>query len=121
MSDRIFQYRAAGSSPGMFVIDVTNGVVRVSMRGEPSLHQEENDQEGLHTVVVPGQLATLALPGEEAAALAIALLSVPPAAELVGKIPYVCWFDTTANRDQFVQEVRQHLDPREVEVRRPGS
>lgn len=116
---RIFNYQAAGSEPGLLVVEHQNGVTRITMRGEPTLSQVTDLEQGLLTIATPGPIATLALPGAEAAALAVALLQVPPIEDLVGAMPHVCWFETTAERDAFVALVKER-NPLQIEIRRTG-
>lgn len=113
----MFQFRAEGSEPAMLVVEHDRGVTRFTMRGEPTIMQVEDPEIGLHSKATPGLVASMAVPAAEVAAMAIALLEVPPIRDLIGAVPYVCWFDTTTERDAFVRLVKEQ-NPQIVDVRK---
>lgn len=100
MSDRsIYAYQGAGTEfPERLRVDLRNGLLRLTMRGEP-----RPAEEGL----LEGPTAVMTLPLQVMPQLVQALLGSPPVAAMVDKVPFVLFFDDGAQRDAFVATLRR--------------
>ena len=103
MAAVIFAYAGDGTAAEQFIIDERNGLLRLSMRGEPTAELDENDNPRL----VPGPMAQMTLPQHVLAELIHKLLEVPIVEEMVGAVPFVLYFRNNDDRDEFLRQVAE--------------
>lgn len=104
MSDVIYTWHAPGTAAEGIVVDMRNGLVRITVRGEPAITPAEDLERGWTEKVVPGPTAVMTLSLSVAADLTQALLRAPPVADMIGKVPHVIFFDSIDDRDAFIDE-----------------
>lgn len=92
------------------MVDLRNGQLHLVVRGEPRPAVQPADEQFYDpaTAMEAGPVAEMCLPAINVAQLVQALLQVPPIDDLVGAVPFVCWFETQAELDQFVALIRRH-------------
>ena len=103
----IFEYEAPGQAPPRFSVDLRNGLVVFTVRGDPTVRTVSDDiVTGWRQVFVPGQVASIAVPVEQCARLLVELLKVPPGRAAFGRVPYTLWFDNEHYRDEFLKRLQ---------------
>lgn len=111
----IFNYDPPGTASERMTVDLRNDLVRFNVRGEPIMASIDDPLTGWHQKTTPGPVAVMTMPAAEVIRLATQLLKVPPVEEMRGKVPFVVWFDTTGQRDEFVRRC-QETNPNLTEV-----
>jgi hypothetical protein len=103
MAAVIFAYSGEGAEAEQFIIDERNGLLRLSIRGEPIPVLDMHDNHQLR----PGPMAQMTLPQHVLAELIHKLLEVPIVEEMVGAVPFVLYFRNNDDRDEFLRQVAE--------------
>lgn len=109
MSEQLFVHRGSGSVwPEYMVVDLRNGLLRFSVRGEPIVEPVAEAQDGEAQVrLLEGARAELTLPAAAVMRLMQALLELPPVGGIPDAKPFVLWFVNAEARAQYVATIRE--------------
>lgn len=108
-SDPVYVYQGRGHEyPEHIIIDERNGLLRLTMRGEPQVQLLPASEGGAGPgrKLVEGPTAQLTLPIVAALEMIQRLLELPPLAALEGAIPFVMWFSSETEKAEFIGALR---------------
>lgn len=108
MTDPVFVHRGEGLDfPEYLVIRLRGELFEIRVRGAPiPVPGEERDD---MPVLREGPTAVLTMLPRQVAVMAQELLIAPPDPSMIGKVPFVLWFDDASQRDRFVEQARAAL------------
>lgn len=101
----LFIHRGEGLDfPEYLVIRSRGELFEIRVRGAPvSVPGETRDD---MPILREGPTAVLTMLPRQVAMMAQELLRAPPDPSMIGKVPFVVWFDDTIQRDAFVTRMR---------------
>ena len=102
MSNVIYTYRGRGTEAESVTLGMRGDLACLRVKGPPRIFQDESDHVvGRKEVVEPGAVVEVTMSLHAIAEFALALLKAPKSADMIGKIPYVIFFDTQRDLDEF--------------------
>lgn len=102
----VFFHRGEGlDHPEYLIVRERAGLLEFTMRGAPEPVVSADREEA--PTLREGPRAVLTMSYRQAALMTQAMLVVPPDASMRDKVPFVCWFDDTIQRDAFVARLKE--------------
>lgn len=121
MPEPLFIHRGEGLDfPEYLVIRLRGDLFEIRVRGAP-IPAPGEDRDDM-PVLREGPTAVLTMLPRQIAVMAQELLVAAPDPSMIGKVPFVLWFDNVPQRDRFVEQARAAIpdmtetsldDPRE--------